>query len=148
MILARAKRAVESKGKGQFSRVKWEKTLKTRKGVTDKVQKYSEVTASFGIDYDNMKLVQEKRELGILPKENAGLPWGTWMDENFIEHKDNKYLRLYLVPNNHVKSEYYINGEPASKEECEKLCLASEFRKSTEEPTVFTINVDNIVFIK
>lgn len=149
MIYARVKKAVELKGKGQFSRVKWEKTLKTRKNVTDKVQKYSEVTARFGIDYDHMKAVQEKRDLGILPSQNQGLPWGQWIDENFIGHKGNTYLRIYLIPNNHVKSEYFINGMPATKEECEPLCLASEFRKPTdEEPTVFTINTENLVFIK
>ena len=151
MIYGQVRKEVEKRANGTFANVVFEKQLKTLRDVTAKVEKHSEVVGRFGVKYDNIGRVQEKRELGILPSKNMGLPWGEWEDEGeryFINHKGEKYLRVSLVPNNKIKTTYYINGEEATREEAEKLCLATEFKKSSKPMDVITVNVKNIMAIR
>jgi hypothetical protein len=134
--------------KGQNLSVVWEKSLKTRKGVTALVTKRSELVARTGIDYDKMKDVKEGRENGELPEQNAGLPWGTWTEFPFhISHKGTEYARFYPAAGLDfpVKTFYFINGVEAYKEECKLLCLASEFSKPDEDkPKCFTVKAENV----
>ncbi len=150
MIYGKLKKEVEKRANGTFANVSWQKELKTLKGVNAKVEKFSDVVARFGVAYDNIGNVKTKRENGILPSENQGLPWGTWVkgSKHFIEHKGSKYLRISLVPNNYVKSSYYVDGLEVSKEYAEKLCLASEFKKSDSTLEILTIKTENIMNIK
>lgn len=149
MIYNEIKKRVESKGKGQFTNVVWEKRLKTKANITDIVEKHSEVIGRFGISYDNIGRVKEKREKGILPTESK-LPWGKYVDENrnFIEHNGQTYLSVKTVPHNYVRTTYYINGVEATKEEAQKLCLKSEFSSSADRLDVFTLKTSNILSIK
>ena len=152
MEISEIKNAISTR-KGSNVRAIWAKTLKTRKGVSDVVEKVTSLVVRGGIDYDNMKAVQEGREDGSLPAENAGLPWGEWAEFPYhISHKGTDYARFYpasgidiatgaaFVP--HV--EYFLNGELAEKKDIQEICLASEFPNRDEAPLCFTIKAENV----
>ncbi len=90
--------------KGQNLSVILGKQLKTRKRILDSamigdneititgeapvVEKVTSIVIRGGVEYDNQKVVMEGRDDGTLPEENAGLPWGQWVEYPFhIEHK-------------------------------------------------------------
>ena len=133
--------------KGQFHSVLWERSCKTKKVYGNNVIiKRSSAVVRFGVEYDNIQAVQEKRASGELPAQNSGLQWGQWLlYPYFIKHKDNIYLRCSTVPNTKVKSEYFLNGAKVSFEQVENMLLASE--KNAKKAEVFTINIDNILSI-
>jgi hypothetical protein len=140
--------------KGQNINAVWGKSLKTRKGVEDVVEKVTSIVVRGGIEYDNMGVVKDGREDGSLPEENAGLPWGEWVEYPFhIAHKDQDYCRFYSASGVDIstggefipKTEYYMNGEVVDKSVIEPLCLASEFRKpSDDKPLCYTIKAENV----
>ncbi len=129
--------------KGQMVGFLWLRDMKTRKTTVSKITKEVRTVCRVGLDYDNQKAVQEKREEGELPAQNAGLPWGKWFYFPYlIEHKGNLYFRLYPLPNHTPKVIYRINGQIARKEEIEPLCLASEFYE--KETHALSININNL----
>lgn len=139
--------------KGQNLNAVFGKELKTRKGVSDLVEKVTTLTIRGGIDYENTKAVQEGREDGSLPSENAGLPWGQWVQFPYhIAHKETDYCRFYPASGVDISTggefvphvEYYLNGELTTKQVIEPLCLASEFPKHNEKPLCYTIKADNV----
>ena len=125
----------------------WKRPMKTRKGVEQICEKLTEAVVRGGIDYDNRGIVKMKRELGELPEESAGLPWGEWKQFPYwISHKETDYLRLYPSSSNTpAKVKYFLDGKEATKEEIEPLCLASEFPKKEEIPLCFTIKSDSLI---
>lgn len=136
--------------KGQFGRAKWSKQLKTRKGVSDTITKKTQMVVRAGIDYDNMRSVQEKRESGELPAENAGLPsWQEWDIFPYLLRKkgepDKKYIRLYPVQNS-VQTEYFLNGEPVQLDEIKEYLLASEL-PSGNKPDCITVGLENMTYL-
>lgn len=139
--------AIRTTAKGSFHSAVWKKTLKTKKAFqNENIVKITKAVVRFGIEYDNMKAVQIKRESGELPKENAGLPWGEWKQYPYIiTHKGNDYLRVSVSANNPIISEYYLNGKRVDKDVIKSMCLASEFPTNTEKPDTMTINIDNII---
>ena len=150
--------------KGQNLSVILGKQLKTRKRILDSamigdneititgeapvVEKVTSIVIRGGVEYDNQKVVMEGRDDGTLPEENAGLPWGQWVEYPFhIEHKGSDYARFYAASglSFEPKVEYYLNGELTTKAIVEPLCLASEFRKSDDPmPLCMTIKADNV----
>lgn len=123
------------------------KELKTRKGVTDCVEKVTSIVIRAGIDYDNQALVKEGREDGSLPSENAGLPWGQWVNFPFhIEHKGTDYVRFYSASGLafEPKVEYYLNGVLSDKLTIQPLCLASEFPNRQDAPLAMTVKAENV----
>ena len=123
------------------------KELKTRKGVTDCVEKVTSIVVRGGIEYDNQKVVIEGREDGTLPSENAGLPWGQWAEYPFhIEHKGTDYVRFYSASgiSFEPKVEYYLNGILVDKSQIQPLCLASEFPNRQEAPLAMTVKAENV----
>jgi hypothetical protein len=123
------------------------KELKTRKGVTDCVEKVTSIVVRGGIEYDNQKVVIEGREDGTLPSENAGLPWGQWAEYPFhIEHKGTDYVRFYSASGIafEPKVEYYLNGELVDKATIQPLCLASEFPNRQDAPLAMTVKAENV----
>lgn len=143
------KRIVLSKQKGTFSSMVWEKPLPIRKaynGITIVKRTYG--TIRLGVTYDNMGAVKEKRENGQLPSENMGLTWGAWsLFPYFIEHKGNKYLRVSLDKNNKLRSEYFLNGLPCTKEQAQIYCTKAAFSNGNI-PDVLSVNIDNIIALK
>lgn len=117
-------------------------------GSAPVVEKVTSIVIRGGIEYDNQKVVIEGREDGTLPAENAGLPWGQWVEYPFhIEHKGSDYARFYAASglSFEPKVEYYLNGKLSTKAVVEPLCLASEFRKSDEPlPLCMTIKAENV----
>jgi hypothetical protein len=116
--------------KGQFSKAVWARDCKVKVGASP-LTKCTVMTVRAGINYDNMKAVQEKRENGELPETNGGLPWGQWAIFPYvIEHKGNRYARLYPSKDINTRIAYYDNkGTLRTYEEIEHALLASEKRK-------------------
>ena len=135
--------------KGSFHTMRWSKSLKTRKGIQGiNVTKETVATVRFGVGYDNMKAVQVKRENGILPEQNQGLPWGTWKQYPYtIEHKGNTYIRAALTPNANIKTVYRLNGVEVDKETLANIVLKSEL-ESRKGNDVLAVNTDNIIEIR
>jgi hypothetical protein len=134
--------------KGSNLSVVIEKPLKTKKvHGGNQIKKTTRLVIRGGVEYDNIGLVQEKREDGSLPSENAGLPWGEWAEYPLhITHKGTDYARFYpasgigFTP----KVAYFLNGIQVEKSVIEPLCLASEFSKNETEPLCFTIKSENV----
>lgn len=142
------KRKVTGVTKGSFQSMVWERPMKTKKAFSGQtLVKRSTGVVRFGIVYDNMKAVQEKRQSGELPAENAGLQWGEWMMfPYFIKHKGNVYLRCAVSKGNAIQTEYFLNGVKVTKESIQHMLLASEM-KSTSELDVFSVNIENIIAV-
>ena len=131
--------------KGQIATFTTERPLKVRKNETA-ITKTSTFQARVGVDYDNIKAVQDKRANGELPAENAGLPWGTWAVFPYvIEHKGEFYFRCTRIRNNFIpKSTYARDGVQISKDEAQLAALASEF-KDDDSNEVFTIKISSLL---
>jgi hypothetical protein len=135
--------------KGANLSVVIEKPLKTKKvHGGNKVTKITRIVIRGGVEYDNIGLVQEKRENGELPAENAGLPWGEWVEYPLhISHKGTDYARFYPASGIDFspKVTYFLNGMEVDKSVVEPICLASEFPiKREEKPLCFTIKAENV----
>jgi hypothetical protein len=135
--------------KGQFVSFKTQKNLKVRKGQTP-ILKISEFVARIGVEYDNIKRVQEKRESGELPEENQGLPWGQWVKYPYlISHKDEFYIRCSKTNNGKQppKVKYIRDGVEITRYDAMQAALASEFSDKADID-VFNIKVSSILEIK
>jgi hypothetical protein len=142
--------SILSNNKGSNLRVVWNRPLKTRKGVDSKIEKITKIVARGGIDYDNIGIVQEKRENGELPSENAGLPWGQWANFPYhIEHKGTDYARFYPASgiNFTPQVQYLLDGVETDKATIQPLCLASEFPVEKETPLCFTVKAENVISV-
>ena len=134
--------------KGQFTSAAWSRPCKVKKGAPENIMKSTVMTVRAGIDYDNLKSVQEKRESGALPEENAGLPWGQWKQFPYlIEHKGVDYVRLYPTQGDiQAKVEYFMNGLPVEYEAIESFLLSSEKRKADDKPIdCFTVKLADMI---
>jgi hypothetical protein len=134
--------------KGQIVTVKTQRPVKMKKGQPA-VMKASEFQCRVGVNYDNIKAVQEKRESGELPKENAGLPWGEWaLFPYVIAHKGEYYVRCTMLHNGFRKAPVYtIEGVEVDKEAVKAMALASEFREG-DDNDVFNIKLSSILEVK
>ena len=143
------KKVVLATTKGSFHSILWERPMKTKKAFAwNTIVKRSAGVVRFGIEYDNMKAVQDKRQTGELPAQNAGLQWGTWaLYPYFIQHNGKTYLRCATSKGNTIQTEYFLNGKKVDKSAIENMVLASEFRQ-TESLDVFTLNTENILAIR
>lgn len=141
-------KAILSENKGRNLRAIWGKSLKTRKDAGEvNVEKVTSIVIRGGIDYDNLAIVQEKREDGSLPSEPQPLPWGEWVEFPIhIAHKGTDYARFYPASgiNFETKVEYYLDGELTTKEAVQPLCLASEFPSRDEAPLCYSVKAENV----
>jgi hypothetical protein len=138
--------------KGQILTLQIGRECKMRKGVTGMVHKFSKMQVRVGIDYDNIAAVQEKRESGELPAENAGRAWGSYVPGLFpyvIEHKGQIYFHFSTLPNSSFKSEVHFmrDGKPIEKSEVATLCLASETTERETTLECFDLKVESILEI-
>jgi hypothetical protein len=134
--------------KGQSLSLKYKRPLKTYKklGPINLVKEVSMVCRA-GCEYDNIKAVQEKRESGELPQENAGLPYGKWVVYKYlIEHNGGLQLRFSKFGNNPAKTRYLLDGKEISEKEATLLATANEFGPDDRE--TWNIKRENIVEIK
>ena len=143
---------------GSNSRVVWARKLKTLRDVPCIVEKFTSAVVVSGVDYANRKNVREGIESGERGEVQA-LPWGEWIDfPRVIGHTKKgtsdyaEYIRLYPLSEAQIaafpafkpETLYFIDGVPATADECKKLCLASEFRTDDKPIECFTLNVDAI----
>lgn len=109
------------------------------------VTKEASFICRIGVTYDNIKVVQEKRENGDLPRVNAGLSWGQWAVFPYvIYHNGEWYFRCTVVPGGFKNVTYYQNGREITRERAMDQCLASEFRRGRNND-VFVVKVSSIV---
>lgn len=133
--------------RGQFVSMLTLRECKVRKGQPS-VIKESFFNCRVGVNYDSQQAVIEKREADILPKENAGLPWGKWLEfPHLIEHEKDGvvgyYFRCTPVKNNIPKVRFFRDGQEITKQEAQAACLASEFREH-QDNDCFTVKVASI----
>lgn len=136
--------------KGQIATLETMKDCKVRKGKAP-IVKHSIFQARIGVTYDNISAVKVKRADGTLPEENAGLPWGTWVEGLFpyvIEHKGCYYFRCSITNNSHsvCKQRFLRHGNEITVDEAKVDCLASEFSDHSDND-IFNIKIDNIISI-
>lgn len=137
--------------KGSFQKLSWSRELKLYKkyeGQNIKITKVSEGVVRFGVEYDNMKSVQQKRENGELPQDNQGLNGLEWVLYPYLlkNPKTNKeYIRVNTTGNK-IKTRYFLNGEEISREVAEEYCTASNFSKG-QAVEVFNIGIENITAV-
>ncbi len=144
--------------KGQNVVVRWVRPVKVRKNQT---VYFKETSGKFsaGFPYDNMALVQQARENGDLPEENAGLPWGHWINYPYlIGHQGKVYIRLYPCSENRSTDEKVkksipkvrfltADGVEVTPDTVKAAALASEFPEDKKRPLCMTILADHIVQI-
>jgi hypothetical protein len=135
------------KKRGQNIPCLWRRQLKVRKGVTNLVEKISECVVRAGINYKNLRAVQELRESAGEIDQPHPLTWGTWQKWPFIiTHQGKEYLRVYPASLDiHAKVQYMLDGQQVAKEQIEHLCLSSEFKKQEEMPRCFTVRAENVI---
>lgn len=130
--------------KGQIATITTTRPMKTRKGVAP-ITKTSKFQCRVGVNYDNIARVQDKRANGELPAENAGLPWGHWVEFPYvIEHKGELYFRCTALKNQfRPQTQFTQFNDPISAEQAKSMCLASEFKSSDAE--VFNVKLSSII---
>lgn len=132
---------------GQICAVTWRRSCKVRANCPFAIEKEVTAVVRAGIDYDNQKSVQVKRETGELPAENNGLPWGKWLVFPYvIEHKGNNYFRFYPLPGGKVLTQYFRDGERVTFEQIEQYLLSSE--KTDKSGDCFVVNESSILSLK
>ncbi len=133
---------------GQIATVTTERLLKVRKGSPE-IVKVSTFQCRVGVNYDNMSAVQQKREDGTLPEENAGLPYGKWVTFPYIiENKDTLYARFSAFKSNFIATALYsIDGVEIDRETAKRYALSNEFKDKSSSSDVFNVKVENIIKI-
>jgi hypothetical protein len=135
--------------KGQIVTVKTTRPVKMKKGQAE-VFKTSEFQCRVGVNYENMAAVKEGRANGELPAENAGLPWGEWLEFPYtIGHKGETYVRCTMLNNAFRRAPVFTlaDGSVVDKETVKQGALASEFREG-DDNLVFNIKVSSLVEVK
>lgn len=151
MKVEELRKIIKENKAGTFRSAEWKKELKTKKGVTDKIEKVTYAKAiRLGVDYSHM--AKAKEDNGINPETgNANvqeLKWGHWKEFPYIiEHKDREYLRMSLSENTKFNTVYLRNGKETTFEDICNDCLKSNFSNSKPDK-VITVTVDNINYIK
>jgi len=151
MTHAQVKEIVDGLRKGTIRTITYTRPMKTRKGVTDVIEKTTTMQVRTGVRYDNMKAVKEARADGSLPTENQGLMGSLeWIDNNFIKNTKTGavMLRVAYANGNKTISEYRKNGQIVEKSEIAPLCLKSETAVKDSAPSVFNIKVENITALR
>lgn len=114
--------------------------------------KRTTMTARYGVRYANISSVKQRLEMkaqaGEPVSDKHELAWGNWAsgyEGIMIEHKGQNYLRIATSPNK-FKSQFFVNGEPISKEGLMALGIVqpSYFKKPEQKPEVITIKMENI----
>lgn len=132
--------------KGQIRTVTQRKTLKTRKGVTDTVEKKSRYQVRFGCQYENRQAVKEIRETG---KEAQPLEEKGYRYVNFpyiAEHLNTGKLYAAATPVDSKLREtaYFLNGKEVEKSVIEPLVLKSEIAVREEIPLWYFIRLETL----
>lgn len=164
MEMKQVKTAIENTPKGANIIVEWLRPVKTRAAFkTTHIEKSVRMVGRMGIDYNNIKAVQEKRENGDLPSTPQPLSWGFWVSDGILGHnkglkKENPfyseilpttkyYVRLYNGTSANVRPEvhFFLDGNEVALEEIQHMLLASEIGK--EKGDCFCCKFENMTRI-
>lgn len=131
---------------GQNIRASWVKPVKTLKGFTGKIHKFTSAIVRAGINFANLESVQSSIAKGERAQVQP-LSWGIWLKfPLIIGHKEKEYLRLYPCSMRVINPKviWILNDHPISYSEIESVILASE-KPSGEIPECFTVTIDYLV---
>jgi len=135
--------------KGQIVTIKTTRPVKMKKGQVA-VNKTSELQCRVGVNYDNITAVKEGRADGTLPKENAGLPWGEWLEFPYtIGHKGETYVRCTMLNNGYRRAPVFTlaDGTVVDRATVQAGALASEFKEG-DDSTVFNIKLSSLIEVR
>lgn len=147
-------KAFSNKRKGQIIRLQWKSEPKLSamaKKLGYQVEKITESTVRFGVKYDNIKAVQQRKEATGFIRNADYKPWWNWKVPNIIKEHSSKgtlYLTLATLPkNSNSRVKYFVNGAEVSKEALinMNIVLPSYWKDSVAE--VFDVNIENILKI-
>lgn len=136
--------------KGSNLSAVWRRPVKTKKACTDIIEKETTIICRGGIEYDNTVAVQDKRDAGELPAENAGLPeWQEWVNyPTILRHKGNGTLYARFFPAAGIpfkpKTRFFKNGVEVAKSDVEDVLLASE-KSNGEIPLCYSVKIESVV---
>lgn len=135
--------------KGQFIKLSWRRNVKTaacNNHIT--LEKKTITTVRTGINYDNIGVVQEMRANGMLPAQNAGLPFGEWAVFPYvINYKGVDYARIYPAQNSHAQVEWFADGHTVDPNYAISLLTPSDQKAAKEKhkPACFTVKMVDIL---
>ena len=128
---------------GRICTLTYRRPCKTVSTFLGTLEKLTRVQCRGGVAFDNIGLVQEKREDGTYPAENQGLPWGNWKVYPYIiENKGKEFYRFSILHDGLNEVTYILNGAVTRKEDIEKYLVPSELAVHTSE--IFNVNKDYI----
>lgn len=149
MDLKELNQALANVQNGAFIDIGWMRECKTRKAF-----KHLSITKAtigeglrVGVQYDNKKAVQDKRETGELPAENMGLrgeqEWYSFPFVIFNPKNGKYYLRVTTMHNSRFKTQFFLDGQPVEKETVAEYLLASE-KRERQDIDCFQVNIANV----
>jgi hypothetical protein len=133
--------------RGQFASIRTRRPVKVKKGGPSYV-KESRMVVRLGVDYDNQKMVAEKREDGTLPATNQGLIGREWLIFPYLMRSEKSGKMLMRVTpvrtaTSH-RSTFWLEDREVTRDEVKEWAYAAEFAER-ETPDAFDLTVDNIV---
>lgn len=139
--------------KGKFVTIYTERPVKTRKGVTDVIMKYTRMSGLRpAVEYDSTAAVKQGRADGSLPAENAGLQGKEHIGEDQLFLKSQKsgevLVNLQVTKAFKSVSEYTFNGKPVEKAELQGMVLASELGGSSGPTLVIHPRLSTIIYVE
>lgn len=151
MNLATVKAVIAEATKGANIKLSWSRSCKVKKSCTDIITKSVKAVGRIGIDYDNQKVVIEKRENGELPEQSQPI-WhgkGEWIAFPYlIRHTvtGQLYLRLYSSTGSaKPQVQFYRNGYACELADVSDVLLASE--KNSEHGDCFCCKLEDMTAI-
>lgn len=128
--------------KGTFIKIGYKTDKKPLAAFKDStIEKVSNGVYRLGISFSNMKQ--------NINRVTGPLPWGQWMagyEGYIVEHKDKKYLRVYIDSVHHTTSKWLLNGVETTED---YLVDNKIIGKQNHTPLngCFVIPVDGIISI-
>lgn len=122
-----------------------------------KLIKFTEQTVRMGVSYFNLKAVKERESSRDSSNRTNNFEWV--IKNKLKRHNDTGKQYLQVAPIKHggnKKSLYYFSNdseilhlnENQAKALMEEICNPSYLNKKNSEPTVFTVNTDNIFLME
>ena len=141
---------------GAFNRVRWQRAVKTRKGIAHVIEKRVSACVATGVDYAHRKSIKEAIANGERGPVQP-LPWGEWDTFPYVIRHTNKqgeyreYIRLYPpttaqanVFDFGLTAEYLLDGNIVDKATIAPMVLASELQSPDLAPECLTVKSEDV----
>jgi hypothetical protein len=139
---------IQSQQAGTFLKLSVKRPMKMKKGQPQLFKSWDAVVRA-GVNYDNIKVVQEARADGSLPEENQGLRGGqSWHTFPYVIQKVDGSFDYRFTRNGTKKPNSVIldaKGNKVEKEVAKEMAYSSEF--SSGDTPVFQVNEGYITSI-